>query len=187
MEFELSDMQEGGAGLDQAARDFEEHGFIILRGLAEAVTAHFHPIMAERLQVDAETFQRMLDPESEPVILPRETRERLSRITTTPALSQTILTALQPLWLRVLGPFVHVSSTFHGQFKGGEVAAVDHGGYAKDYLEVQGQYLLHQDFSGAAIPTSPSAATLWVGLNTTPDWNLVLYPGSHRYGLLCHE
>jgi hypothetical protein len=82
---------------------------------------------------------------------------------------------------------VHVSSTFHGQFKGGEVAPVDHGGYAKDYLEVQGQYLLHQDFSGAAIPTSPCGVTLWVGLNTTPDWNLRLYPGSHRYGLLCNE
>jgi len=185
MEFELRDLS--GKRLDEAARAFEQDGFILLSGVGEAVTTHFRPIVAERLQVDAATFTRMLDPDSPPTILPVETRERLSRITTPAPLAETLLKALQPMFLRVLGPFAHVSTTFHGQFKGGEVAAVDHGGYAKDYLEVQGQYLLHQDFSGAAIPTSPSGVTLWVGLNTTPDWNLRLYPGSHRYGLLCNQ
>jgi len=185
MEFELRELL--GSRLDEALLRYETEGFITVGGVADAVTAHFHPILAERLRVDAGTFQGMLDPNSPPLILPVETRERLSRITTSPELADTLLAALRPFFLRALGPFVQVSSTFHGQFKGGEVAAVDHGGYAKDYLEVQGQYLLHQDFAGAAIPTSPSAMTLWVGMNTTPDWNLRLYPGSHRYGLLCNE
>lgn len=185
MEFDLSELL--GHRLDEATLRYEEDGFITVRGVAEAITAPFHPILAERLQVDAGGFQGMLDPNSPPLILPVETRERLSRISTSPALAETLVGALRPFFVRALGPFVHVSSTFHGQFKGGEVAAVDHGGYAKDYLEVQGQYLLHQDFSGAAIPTSPSAMTLWVGMNTTPDWNLRLYPGSHRFGLLCNE
>jgi hypothetical protein len=84
---------------------------------------------------------------------------------------------------------VHISSNFHGQFKGGDARPVDHGGYDPNakYLEVQGQYLIHQDFSGAAIPTSPSALTLWVALNSCPDWNLRVIPGSHRYGLLCQQ
>jgi hypothetical protein len=68
------------------------------------------------------------------------------------------------------------------------VKAVDHGGYLAetDYMEVHGRYLLHQDFAGARLPTSPSAVTLWVGLNASPDWALRLYPGTHRLGLLCH-
>ena len=185
MEFALSELL--GDRLDAALQRYEEDGFITLRGVADAVTAQFHPILAERLQVDAATFHGMLDPDSPPLLLPVETRARLSRISTSPELAATLVQALQPFFLRALGPFVHVSSTFHGQFKGGEVAAVDHGGYGKEYLEVQGQYLLHQDFAGAAIPTSPSAVTLWVGMNTTPDWNLRLYPGSHRHGLLCNE
>ena len=185
MEFALSELL--GVRLEEALQRYEEDGYITVRGVADAITAHFHPILAERLQVERGTFTEMLDPESAPVLLPVETRARLSRISTTPELASTLLAALQPFFLRALGPFVHVSSTFHGQFKGGEVAAVDHGGYGKEYLEVQGQYLLHQDFAGAAIPTSPSALTLWVGMNTTPDWNLRLYPGSHRFGLLCNE
>jgi hypothetical protein len=54
-------------------------------------------------------------------------------------------------------------------------------------MEVQQPYLMHQDFAGARIPTSPSAVTFWVGVNTTPDWKLRLYPGTHKLGLLCHQ
>jgi hypothetical protein len=90
---------------------------------------------------------------------------------------------------RLIGPLVHVSSTFHAQFKGEGAQKVDHGGYsqATEYMEVHGPYLLHQDFAGASIPTSPSAMTLWVAMNDCPNWNLRLYPGSHRRGLICNS
>ena len=54
-------------------------------------------------------------------------------------------------------------------------------------MELHGPYLLHQDFAGAAIPTSPSMVTLWTPLNTSSYWNLRLYPGSHLQGLLCNK
>jgi hypothetical protein len=187
MRFSLASLT--GEALDSAASHFEEHGFIIIDGVHETVTRHFKPLVAERLQVPMAELDRLLDPNSPPLILPVETRKRMSRIDSTPALAAELLGGLEQILLRLLGPFVHVSSTFHGQFKGGEVRVVDHGGYdpKAQYLEVQGQYLIHQDFAGAAIPTSPSGVTLWTPLNSCPDWNLRLYPGSHRHGLVCHE
>src|SRR5262249_47214933 len=38
----------------------------------------------------------------------------------------------------------------------------------------------------ASLPTSPSAVTLWIAMNSCPDWNLRVFPGSHRRGLLWH-
>src|SRR5690348_4347310 len=52
-------------------------------------------------------------------------------------------------------------------------------------MEVHGAYQLHQDFTGASFPTSPSHMILWVGLNECQDWPVRLYPRSHRLGLLC--
>ena len=36
-------------------------------------------------------------------------------------------------------------------------------------------------------PTSPSAVTLWVSMNSCPDWTVRFYPASHRQGLLCND
>jgi hypothetical protein len=173
--------------LDAAARFYEIHGYLQLSGLREAVTSLFRPILADVIGVDAQGVADFLDPLSPPVVLPLDTRRRLGRLQTSPGLSADLLAALRPLLLRLIGPLVHVSSTFHGQLKGGAVKEVDHGGYADDYLEVHGPYLLHQDFTGANLPTSPSALTLWVALNSCPHWTLRLYPGSHRHGLLCQR
>ena len=60
----------------------------------------------------------------------------------------------------------HVSSTFHGQCKGQNSDETYGGGYTGDSKEVSAPYLLHQDFTGANIPTSPSALTLWAGVNS---------------------
>ncbi len=175
--------------LDAAARQFEEDGYFMVEGVSEAVTSRFIPIVAERLGVGHDEMDAILDPNSPPVILPVETRQRMSRIDTSPELAKDLLAALGPVFSRLIGPVLHVSSNFHGQFKGGDVQAVDHGGYdpKAQYLEVQGQYLIHQDFSGAALPTSPAGITLWTPLNSCPDWNLRIYPGTHRNGLLCHQ
>lgn len=175
--------------LDAAARQFENDGYFMLDGVTDRITTLFRPIIAERLGVSHSEMDAILDPNSPPMILPVEVRQRMSRVDTSAELAQSLLKVLEPVLQRIIGPIVHVSSNFHGQFKGGEVKAVDHGGYdpKAQYLEVQGQYLIHQDFSGAAIPTSPAGITLWTPLNSCPDWNLRIYPGSHRYGLLCNQ
>jgi hypothetical protein len=185
MEFTLDDLL--GQGLEAAAQQYEEHGYFIITGVDDAVTAQFRPLLAEQLETTVAGLDDLFDPDSEPVVLPVDVRQRLSRVESTPELARGLLTSLEPVFKRLLGPIAHVSSTFHAQFKSGAVPAVDHGGYKGGYLEVQGQYLLHQDFTGAGIPTSPSALTLWVGQNSCPDWNLRLYPGSHRHGLLCNQ
>jgi Phytanoyl-CoA dioxygenase (PhyH) len=187
MMFRLDTLDE--ASLDAAARQFEEDGYIMLEGVSEAITSQFIPIVAERLGVGHDEMDTILDPNSPPVILPVEVRQRMSRIDTSPELATGLLSKLDAIISRLIGPVVHVSSNFHGQFKGGDVQAVDHGGYdpKAQYLEVQGQYLIHQDFSGAALPTSPAGITLWTPLNSCPDWNLRIYPGTHRNGLLCHQ
>ena len=186
MRFHARDLT-GGEGLERAAEHYEEQGFFILDGLDSTVTPLFRPLLAKSLGVDPSDLERLLDPESEPVVLPVEVRERLSRIETTPELAGKLIAQLKPMLKRLLGPIVHVSSTFHGQFKSGEVKLVDHGGYGKEFYEVQGQHLIHQDFTGARIPTSPAQLTLWVAQNTSPDWNIRLFPRSHSAGLLCNQ
>jgi hypothetical protein len=177
------------AQLEAAARNYEEHGFFLLGGLEKLVTSLFYPLLQAALGAERPKWDDVLDPAVPLPPLSREVRQRLARLTTPPSLADELLAELQPVIARLIGPLVHVSSTFHAQFKYGGAKAVDHGGYPKesDYSEVHGAYLLHQDFTGASIPTSPSAVTLWVPLNSCPDWNLRLYPGSHRRGLFCHR
>jgi hypothetical protein len=173
--------------LDMAAQHYEEYGYFILTGIEQAVTAVYRPILAGIIGVEERELDTVFSADRSMGILPPGIRQKLARVTTTEALAETLIVNLQPVLRRLLGPLVHVSSSFHAQFKGAPVKSVDHGGYGQDYLEVHGPYLLHQDFTGANIPTSPSAVTLWTGLNTTPDWNLRLYPGSHRAGMLCNR
>jgi hypothetical protein len=175
--------------LETAAQHYAEHGFILLSGLEDIVTAKFRPMLADRIGVNEQELAAILDPGKSEVVFPPQVRERLGRIETSSHLAQSLLGVLRPLLTRLIGPLVHVSSTFHAQFKGEGVQEVDHGGYSKaaEYLEVHGPYLLHQDFAGASIPTSPSAMTLWVAMNDCPNWNLRFYPGSHRRGLICNR
>ncbi|MEZ5293518.1 MAG: hypothetical protein R2745_20715 [Vicinamibacterales bacterium] len=189
MRFTYTDLIASAETLEAAARHYEERGFFMVDGVRDAVTRHYRPLVAERLQVTSQQLDDLLDPNNPPTILPIETRQRLSRIDTPPELARALLSNLEPVLQRLIGGLLHISSNFHGQFKGGDVKPVDHGGYDPNaqYLEVQGQYLIHQDFSGAALPTSPCGVTLWTPLNSCPDWNLRIYPGTHRFGLLCHE
>lgn len=187
MRFRLDELT--GSTLERAAEHFDTHGFFMLEGVGDAITRHLKPVVAERMMVSEAELEGILDPDSPPLVLAEEIRQRMSRITSAPELQQVLLGNLEQVFRRLIGPFVHVSSTFHGQFKGGDAPPVSKGGYDPNarYLEVQGQYLIHQDFAGAALPTSPCGVTLWTPLNSCADWNLRLYPGSHRYGLLCQE
>jgi hypothetical protein len=171
------------------AEHYEEHGFCVLTGLQEVVTDRFLEVLAAITGSRNGDLAQILDPTKPGEVFDRDLRKKLSRVDTPAEFASSLLRVLEPVLMRLVGPFVHVSSTFHAQFKGYPVKAVDHGGYVEnqDYMEVHGPYLLHQDFTGASMPTSPSAMTLWVGLNSCQDWNLRLYPGSHRLGLLCAQ
>lgn len=184
MAFELNDPI--GHSPEEAATQFETMGYVILEGVEQALTRRFRSIVAERLQLSEDAFEAMLNPDGHPVEAPLDVRDRLACITTSSALADQILGPLQPLLLRLLGPLVHVSSSFRGHFHEGDVPPVAHGEDGEDHPEPR-PHLVHQNFSSATIPTSPGGVTLWVGLNTTPDWTLRLYPGSHRYGLLCRQ
>jgi phytanoyl-CoA dioxygenase PhyH len=187
MRFHLRDLTGSPSQLEAAAQHFEDNGFFILDGVEDTVTPLFTPMLARAIGISDAEMATFLDPESAPVVLPVEVRQALSRIDTTPELAQGLLRALEPVLIRLLGPVVHISSNYHAQVKGGDVMPVAQGGGVQDYKEVQGQYLIHQDFTGARIPTSPAQITLWVAQNTSPDWNLELYPRSHRHGMLCHQ
>lgn len=173
--------------LREARAHYADLGYLRLSGLEDTVTPLFREILAARLGLDDPGMAEILEPEGAPFEFTRDERAAVSQIETSPELTELLLGELGPVLNALIGPLLHISSTFHGQFKGGDATGVGMGGGLEDHMEVRRPYLMHQDFAGARIPTSPSAVTFWVGVNTTPDWRLRLYPGSHKLGLLCHE
>ncbi|MFZ5623663.1 MAG: phytanoyl-CoA dioxygenase family protein [Gemmatimonadota bacterium] len=178
-----------GRTLAAAALQFETQGFIVITGIERVLADRFKPLIAERLGVDEKGLEKILAPDAPAIVLPEEIRERLARIHTPPELADGLVGALQPLLRQLIGPFVHVSNGFHGQFKGDDTQPIDRGGYREEakFLEVHRPYLVHQDFTGGSVPTSPAGLTLWTPLNSCPDWNVRFWPGSHRHGLLCQR
>lgn len=179
--------------LERAAQFYDEHGYLRLSGLQHGITGAFEKCLADAIGISVEDFQPLLDPHAGAAVFSHDVRQRLSRIATTPPLAQTLVSRLAPILSTLIGPLAHVSSTYHGQFKGGalneasrDIATYHNEGKA-DYMEVHGAYRLHQDFTGASLPTSPSGVTLWVALNACPESTLRLFPGSHRLGLFCHK
>jgi hypothetical protein len=187
MEFQLSELLASGTALDEAAACYAEHGFFVLHGLEDSLTPLFREQLAAQISAGPAEMEEFLDPAGPPTTLPLDVRRRLAQVPSKPKFSRELLQVFGPLLRRLIGPLAHVSHTFHTQYKSPGIAAVDHGGNQNEYLEMQGQYLLHQDFTGASLPTSPSGVTLWIAQNTTSDWRLRIYPGSHRQGLICNQ
>jgi hypothetical protein len=187
MEFKLSELLASGGALEEAAECYSENGFFVLHGLEDSLTPLFREMLAAQIGAGPAEMDEFLDPDGPPTTLPLEIRRRLAQVPSEPDFSRALLQVFGPLLSRLIGPLAHVSHTFHTQYKSPGIAAVDHGGNQNEYLEMQGQYLLHQDFTGASLPTSPSGVTLWVAQNTTPDWRLRIYPGSHKQGLICNQ
>jgi hypothetical protein len=182
--------ESSAADVTLAVAFFEENGYLPLTGLGGPVIEAFRRILADTVGAsDDGAMAALLAPDGEPNVFPREVRHRLSKIATPPDLAQTLLRELEPIIVALIGPLVHVSSTFHGQFKGGVTQGIEtyHNQNAADFMEVHGPWNLHQDFAGASLPTSPSGLTLWTPMNTCTDWTLRFYPGSHRRGLYCHR
>ena len=185
--FDLASLD--GANLDSLARYYEAEGYCLLGGLENYVTNLYLPALTRNTGLSRSDLEAMLDPGAAELVLPVDLRRKLSRVPTDNDLADQLVWNLRTVLARLLGPVVHVSRDFHAQFKCGATGRVGYGGYdsKQNYMEVHGAYQLHQDFTGASIPTSPSALILWTGLNACPDWPIRIYPGSHRLGLLCRR
>jgi len=105
-------------------------------------------------------MDQILAPDAPAMVLPEETRQRMSRIDTPADLAAALLEHVSPILRRLTGPFQQVSSNFHGQFKGGDTTTTNYGGYHGDtkYLEVHRPYLIHQDFTAGSIPRARPAS-----------------------------
>lgn len=185
--FDLASLH--GPELDEFARHFEAEGYCLLSGLQTNVTDLYPPVLMRDTGLSGAELENLLDPDARELVLPLELRQKLSRVSTPHDLAEDLVSNLRPMLARLLGPMVHLSRDFHAQFKCGATGRVGYGGYASQasFMEVHGAYQLHQDFTGASIPTSPAAIILWTGLNDCPDWPVRIYPRSHRLGLLCRE
>jgi hypothetical protein len=179
--------------LAEAAKFFEENGYLRLSGLRDSIVPAFEQSLAEAAELSREALLPLLRPAAGAVPFDRALRQRLLRIETPPALARLLVSSLTPILKSLLGPLVHVSSTYHSQFKGGaldpeaaDLAHYTHEG-ATDAMELHGAFRLHQDFTGASLPTSPSGLTLWVALNDCTEAPLRILPGSHRYGMYCNK
>ena len=177
--------------LDRALAFYAERGYLLLENLERSITRRCEAILAGLLDLEPGQMGPVLACDHAPESLSIEHRRRLSKVATPEPLSAALLETFRPWLTRALGSFVQVSSDYHVQFKSGiqkqrdgGPMVIDHGGFHEGFREVQGIHLLHQDFCGASLPTSPSAMTLWVPLNDCDDWTLRVYPGAHKLGLL---
>ena len=91
MEFRLQELNP--TQLEIMARHYAEEGFFLLSGLEDVVTAQFKSILAKKLAADDPQMERILDP-ANPLVLPREARQRLGRVPTPPQLRD-------PCWARL--------------------------------------------------------------------------------------
>lgn len=161
------------------------NGFVVVTGI-EDLAAVFDASIERLAGIDAATVDAFIADSS---ALDIDTCRRLARMSTDAQLIDALLGILRPLLLASVGPAVQVSTDFQGQFKTGNGAAVTTSSYDKgsDYQEVYGRYLLHQDVCGARRATSPSGMTIWTPLRDSDHWPLLVFPETHRQGLLCRR
>lgn len=114
-------------------------------------------------------------------------RAKLARGYMTPELRDASHAVFGDLLVRLVGPIVHTSQTFHYQLKERTQRDVILHGYHGDGREVQSLYGIHNEFTAARVLTTPSAVVCWVPLNTFDGKALYFYPGSHRHGLLANR
>ena len=171
----------------RSAAFYGEFGYLALSGLEQRITPLFDQDLARALGITTADLGPVLDSRHAPEQLAPEQLERMARVSPSDAMVRALLETFEPLLLRTLGAFVQVSRDYHIQFKSGIAGVVDHGGFHPGHREVQGIHLLHQDFTGASIATSPSAVTLWVPLNDCDEWTLRLFPQQHERGLIANE
>src|SRR5438094_461414 len=94
----------GRRQLEAAARHYEEHGFLLVRGVDDLARDWFRPILARELSATARQMDEILDPETPVDIFPQEVRQRLARVPTSADHAHALLETLGPLLARLIGP-----------------------------------------------------------------------------------
>lgn len=171
--------------LAAAAAYYDENGFVVLTDVSPTLVAAFGAVLSELTGLTVEEIERAGSDGG--ITISRETRARLARPPMSPELRQLALSAFAEILVRILGPLVHVSQSYHPQIKSGAGPGYILSGYSGDGLEVEAFYGLHQDFTAARVLTSPSAAVFWIPLNNCEDNGLRLYPRTCRCGLVANR
>lgn len=167
--------------LEDIVAAYARDGIVVLHDVEPSIDRVLAEMLAARSGIEHE---RLIEAAARgPLELSPEVRARLARDETTTALEETALQALGELLVRLIGPLVHVSRTFHYQLKPKSQAEVILQGYSEGGREVEALYGVHNELTAARVLTSPNALVCWVPLNDFDGSALYYYPGSHRLGL----
>lgn len=171
--------------LDAIVAGFQRDGVVVLTDVDQRPLDILTRMLAEQSGLSAtEILSAGMDGGVE---IGADVRAKLARGYMTPELRDASHAVFGDLLVRLIGPVVHTSQTFHYQLKPRAQRDVILHGYHGDGREVQALYGIHNEFTAARVLTSPSAVVCWVPLNTFDGKALYFYPGSHRLGLLANR
>jgi ectoine hydroxylase-related dioxygenase (phytanoyl-CoA dioxygenase family) len=171
--------------LDEIVAAFQRDGVVVLTDVDPRPLNILTRMFSEQSGLTPEQIQ--VAGQSGGVEITPEVRRRLARGYMTPELRDSCLEVFGDLLVRLIGPLVHTSKTFHYQMKPRSQTDVILRGYHGDGREVEALYGIHNEFTAARVLTSPSAVVCWVALNSFDGKALYFYPGSHRLGLLANR
>ena len=179
--------------LDQAARFFEEHGYVRLSGLRTAVCGAFEDRLAEAIEIPRHELQPLLESAGQLRLLARGAAAPLENLHVAASGSVAALVARadsEDADRADRAREQHVSRAVQGrQAQRGRqghraLSQRDGGRLHGSARRLPAPSGLH----GRQHPYQPtSGLTLWVALNACPESTLRLFPGSHRLGMFCHK
>ncbi len=123
MEFNLQHVDHDQ--LEAIATHYDEQGFVILKGVPDSVISSFKSVIVKTVGLSGQSAERFFAPDGHRELLPLETRKRLSKISTDPALATLLLNVFRPVLAPLMGPLVQVSNDFHCQAKGAPDVEID--------------------------------------------------------------
>ena len=173
------------ATLDSIVAGFQRDGVVVLTDVDSGPLDILTRMLAE--QSGLSTSEIRAAGREGGVDISSDVRAKLARGYMTPELRDASHAVFGDLLLRLVGPILHTSQTFHYQLKPRAQRDVILHGYHGDGREVQALYGIHNEFTAARVLTTPSAVVCWIPLNTFDGKALYFYPGSHRHGLLANR
>ncbi|MEZ5293196.1 MAG: phytanoyl-CoA dioxygenase family protein [Vicinamibacterales bacterium] len=173
------------ANLDAIVAGFQRDGVVVLTDVDPGPLDILTRMLAEQSGLSAAAIRAA--GQAGGAEITGDVRAKLARGQMTPELRDASHAVFGELLVRLVGPLVHTSQTFHYQLKPRAQRDVILHGYHGDGREVQSLYGIHNEFTAARVLTTPSAVVCWVPLNTFDGKALYFYPGSHRHGLLANR
>lgn len=173
------------ANLDVIEASFQENGVVVLTDVDRAPLDILTRMLSEQSGLTVREIREA--GQQGGVQIPAEVRQKLARGYMTPELRDASHAVFGDLLVRLVGPLIHISQTFHYQLKPKAERNVILQGYSGDGREVQALYGIHNEFTAARVLTSPSAVVCWIPLNTFDGKALYFYPGSHRLGMVANR